>query len=136
MTEVEHLPAPAVGPIDLRLPADPSMSKVLRLAASGVASLGGFTVLEIEEIKLAVSEVLIALIEHGAGGAIEVQFTVSSDEFGVRGSTSVGASFDLHHPDLALSRVVLDDVCTEHSLGIVGTDVRISATLRRPFSGA
>ena len=55
-------------PIDLRLPPDPAMSKVLRLAASGVGSLCGFTIREIEEIKLAVSEVLIALIEHGGAG--------------------------------------------------------------------
>ena len=112
------------------------MSKVLRLAASGVASLYGFTVEEIEDIKLAVSEVLIALIEHGSGEPVDVRFLVTADEFIAQGSTTMGPTFNIDHPDLALCRVVLDDVCTEHSLGIVGTDVRISATLRRPFSGA
>jgi anti-sigma regulatory factor (Ser/Thr protein kinase) len=135
MADVQEMPAATLGPVDLRLPADPSMSKVLRLAASGVAALGGFSVEEIEEIKLAVSEVLIALIEHGAGEPVDVRFVVSSEQFSIEGSTPVGSFFDIDHPDLALCRVVLDDVCTEHSLGLVGSDVRISAILRRPFAG-
>lgn len=135
MTDLENQPSTTV-PIDLRLPPDPAMSKVLRLAASGVASLCGFTIREIEEIKLAVSEVLIALIEHGAGEPVDIRFRVSMQEFQVYGSTAVGDEFNIDHPDLALCRVVLDGVCTEHHLDVVGTDVRITATLRRPFPGA
>jgi len=135
VTELQDPPAETLVPIDLRVPADPSMSKVLRLAASGVASLWGFSVAEIEEIKLAVSEVLIALIEHGAGDRVDVGFLVSKEEFHVHGAALVGPEFDIAHPDLALSRVVLDDVCTEHGLGVVGDEVRINATLRRPFPG-
>ena len=63
-TQTNQLP----GPILLRFPAEPSLSRVLRLAAAGLASLGNFTVDHIEDIKIAVSEVLIALIEHGSGG--------------------------------------------------------------------
>ena len=111
------------------------MSKVLRLAASGVASLGGFSVEEIEEVKIAVSEVMIALVEHGSGDPVDVRFLVYGEEFIVQGSTPVGPAFDLDHPDLALCRVVLDDVCTENHLGVVGAEMRISATLRRPFAG-
>lgn len=123
-------------PIDLRLPPDPAMSKVLRLAASGVGSLCGFTIREIEEIKLAVSEVLIALIEHGAGEPVDIRFLASMQEFQVHGSTTIGPEFDLDHPDLALCRVVLDGVCTEHHLDVDGSQVRIAAILRRPFPGA
>ncbi|MEQ1702552.1 MAG: hypothetical protein ABMA25_20780 [Ilumatobacteraceae bacterium] len=135
MTEVEGNSSRTV-PIDLRLPPDPAMSKVLRLAASGVASLCGFTIREIDEIKLAVSEVLIALIEHGAGEPVEISFRVSMQEFQVLGSTRMGPEFDLDHPDLALCRVVLEGVCTEHRLDVDGDVVRITATLCRPFPGA
>jgi hypothetical protein len=134
VTEVEREQSTTV-PIELRLPPDPAMSKVLRLAASGVASLCGFTVREIEEIKLAVSEVLIALIEHGAGQPVDVRFRVSMQEFLVDGRTQVGDDFDPDHPDLALCRVVLDGVCTDHSLGVTDHEVRITAALRRPFPG-
>lgn len=135
MTDLHPPSTSLYGPVDLRLPADPAMSKVLRLAASGVASLGDFSVAEIEEIKLAVSEVLIALIEHGAGDPVDIRFVMSGDGFTILGTTTVGPVFDLHHPDLALCRVVLDDVCSEHLIGSNGGEVQISATLRRPFPG-
>jgi len=135
MSDLRQPPSTTLGPIDLRLPADPSMSRVLRLAASGVASLSGFTVEEIEEIKLAVSEVLIALVEHGVGDHVDVRFVASSDEFTVHGSTRATSAVDEHAPDLALCRAVLTDVCTEHSLTIDDEAVRIAATLHRPFSG-
>jgi anti-sigma regulatory factor (Ser/Thr protein kinase) len=123
------------GPIDLRLPADPSMSRVLRLAASGVASLRGFSMEEIEEIKLAVSEVLIALVEHGVADHVDIRFVVESDEFTVHGSTAADPGAAQPSPDLALCRAVLTDVCTEHTLQADDHEVRIAATLRRPFSG-
>ena len=136
MTEVQNPPESTTVPIEMRLPPDPAMSKVVRLAASGLASLCGFTVGEIEEIKLAVSEVLIALIEHGAGEPVAVRFLVSTQTFTVQGSTPAGPTFDIHHPDLALCRVVLDGVCTEHDLAVADGDLRINATLHRPFPGA
>jgi anti-sigma regulatory factor (Ser/Thr protein kinase) len=135
MPDLRRPPTTTGGPIDLRLPADPSMSKVLRLAASGVASLSGFDVEEIEEIKLAVSEVLIALVEHGSADHVDLQFVASSDEFIVHGSTVATSAIDEHAPDLALCRAVLTDVCTEHDLTIDDEAVRITATLRRPFAG-
>ena len=73
--------AAVIGPVVLRLPPDPALSRVLRLAASGVAAMAGFTVDETEDIKIAVSEVLLALIEHGAGKSIEVQFVVQNHSF-------------------------------------------------------
>ena len=121
--------------IDIRVPADPAMSRVLRLAASGVASLAGFTVDEIEEIKIAVSEVLIALIEHGAGHPVAVSFVVDDAAFTVLGATEV-LEFDLDHPDLRLCRTVLTEVCTEHTIDVVDKQARICAVLRRPFKAA
>jgi hypothetical protein len=133
VTDLRQEPTSTRGPIDLRLPADPLMSKVLRLTASGIASLGGFDVAEIEEIKLAVSEVLIALVEHGSGPHVEVRFLLATGEFVIHGSTPIGSSFDLGHADLNLSQIVLADVCSEHRLEVVESELRIFARLRRPF---
>ena len=123
------------GPVELRVPADPNMSRVLRLAASGVASLAGFNVDEIEDIKIAVSEVLIALVEHGQGNAVDIRLVVEADSFTVNGATMVD-QFDADHPDLQLCRTVLAGVCTEHSITLVDGQARITALLRRPFPGA
>jgi anti-sigma regulatory factor (Ser/Thr protein kinase) len=117
-----------LGPIEIRVPAEPSLSRVVRLAASGVASLAGFTVDEIENIKIAVSEVLIALVEHGAGQPIDIQFSVGEKSFDVRGRTTV-ETFDINHPDLALCRTVLAEVCIDHRIDRVNNEVHIWAAV-------
>ncbi len=119
-----------IGPIELRLPPEPALSRVVRLAASGIASLHGMTVNRIEDIKVAVSEVLLALIEHGAGEPIGVQFNVDAESFTVRASTAA-ATLDLAHPDLLLCRQVLADVCSHQSVELVGTSIEIIAVIDR-----
>jgi anti-sigma regulatory factor (Ser/Thr protein kinase) len=101
---------------------------VLRLAASGVAALAGFSVEETEDIKIAVSEVLLALIEHGGGRSIEVQFIVEDRSFTVHGHTPIVA-FDAGHPDLILCRRVLAGVCAEHGIELVDHDAHIWAAV-------
>lgn len=135
MTELQTPQITELGPVDVCVPAEPAMSRVLRLAASAVASLARFDVAEIEDIKLAVSEVLIALVEHGAGEHVDVRFTVAEDEFTILAVTAVETWMENDHADLNLWRVVLADVCTEYHLELEGGEARISATLRRPFTG-
>ena len=119
---------PAIGPVTISLPPDPALSRVLRLAASGIAAMAGFTIDEAEDIKIAVSEVLLALIEHGEGAPIEVQFFVEDRSFTVRGHTAVD-DFDVDHPDLVLCRTVLAGVCTRHGIELVEGHVQIWAAV-------
>ncbi len=118
----------SIGPVDMRLPPDPTLSRVLRLAASGIAGMAGFTVDEIEDIKIAVSEVLLALIEHGGGKTIEIQFMVEDQSFSVRGQTAI-ETFDANHPDLILCRTVLAGVCTQHGIELVDDRAQIWAAV-------
>ena len=118
----------SIGPVELRLPPDPTLSRVLRLAASGIAGMAGFTVDEIEDIKIAVSEVLLAMIEHGGGKTIEIQFMVEDQSFSVRGQTAIEA-FDADHPDLILCRTVLAGVCTQHGIEFVDDRAQIWAAV-------
>jgi hypothetical protein len=116
------------GPVDIRVPPDPSLSRLLRLAASGLASLSAFTVDEIEDIKVAVSEVLLALIEHGGGEAIDIRLTTDARSFVVRAGTATD-TFDAAHPDLVMCRTVLSGVCTEHHLDFTSGRAEIMATV-------
>ena len=117
-----------IGPVDLRVPPDPFLSRVVRLAASGMASLAGFSIDEIEDIKIAVSEILIALIEHGGGEPVDVQFTVDDRAFEVRGHTAV-EHFDAAHADLVLCRTVLTEVCSSHDIYVLEDQAHIWAAV-------
>ncbi len=130
MTETHRPPTAVSGPVQLRLPADPSMSRVLRLAASGLASLHGFSIDEIEDLKIAVSEVLIVLVEHGAGNPVDVNIHVDAQGFQIDASTEV-PQFDADHPDLQLCRTVLDSVCAFHRIDVEGDRANIRAVLVR-----
>jgi hypothetical protein len=98
------------------------------LAASGIAGMAGFTVDQIDDIKIAVSEVLLALIEHGGGQPIEVEFAIEQHSFTVRGHTAV-RSFDADHTDLLLCRTVLAGVCTAHGIELVDHQAHIWAAV-------
>lgn len=138
MTAPEGLSQPSgavpIGPVEVRVPPDPALSQVLRLAASGMATLAGFTIDEIERIKVAVSEVLIALIEHGGGAPIDVHLDVDGKAFNVRARTSA-AVFDPDHPDLLLSRTVLAEVSDEHGIAVVDDQAVIWAAVAEPTPG-
>jgi hypothetical protein len=111
----------AIGPIRLEVPPLSSMSRLARLTGTGVASMAGFTIDEIDDINVIVSEVMVALVEHGAQSTITVSFEVVDECFTVRGSTDL-VEFDLDHPDLVLCRTVLAAWSTNH--GIEGTAAR------------
>jgi hypothetical protein len=117
-----------MGPVLLRVPAEPTLCRVARLAASGLASLVGCSVDEIEDIKIAVSEVLIALVEHGTGGRIDIQFDPRDDEFVVTGRAAF-EEFDLDHPDLRLCRTVLAGVCRHHDIDARDGIAQITASV-------
>ena len=90
--------------------------------------MAGFTVDEIDDIKIAVSEVLLALIEHGAGESIEVEFSIEGPSFMVRGTTQTN-TFNVDHPDLILCRTVLASVCSEHGIDLVDHHAHIWAAV-------
>ena len=117
-----------IGPIEISVPAVASLSRVLRLAASGLASLAQRNVDVIEDIKIAVSEVFLALIEHGAGHTITVSLAFADETFSIIGRTRVDA-FDLNHPDLILCRTVLAGVCARHSIDATNGFAEILASV-------
>ena len=121
---------PVIGPISMSVPADPALSRVLRLSAAGLASLGQFTIEDIEDVKIAVSEVLIALIEHGVGGAIELSMACDAREFRISASTAV-PEFDLDDGDLALCRTVLAGVCASYGVSTEAGRAEIVAVVGR-----
>ena len=117
------------GPVEVRIPADPGLVSAIRLTASGIASSAKCTIAEIDDVKLAVSEVLLALIEHGCGRTLTVTLQLVDSTFVIQGATET-RTFDRNHPDLALCETVLAEVCADHSIDVIDTELRITAYVR------
>jgi hypothetical protein len=114
------------GPVEMRMPADPDLVSAIRLAASAMAATGQCTISAIDDVKLAVSEVLLALIEHGSGQSLSVSLELADSTFAITAATET-RTFNRSHPDLALCETVLAEVCSDHSIEFVGSELRINA---------
>ena len=121
------LPA-AAGPVRLCIPPDAALSRVLRMTVGAMASIGAFTLDEIDDVKIAMSEVLIALIEHGDQSDLDITLELDGAEFTIVGTTG-GGNVDLAHPDLVLCRTVLDGVSAAHSITTEDDRLSIRAVL-------
>lgn len=125
-------------PITLVLPPKPELSKIARLTGSALAGISGYTLDEIEDIKIAVSEILIALIEHGSGSSITLEFLANkeatgSKSFAVSGQTAT-KSFDLDDPDLRLCRTVLEGVGATPQITFKDQNARIAAIITKTIT--
>jgi hypothetical protein len=127
-----------IEPVHIRIAPDARLLLVVRLAAGAVGSLAGLDVDLIDDVKLAVSESVLALIEHGSGEPIDVELSA-----GVRGDApSVGIvartkthEIDRTNADFELCWSIIQGVsesCAfEHSDGLA----TIAATIRDVAAG-
>jgi len=97
--------------LEIVVPADPRLLRVLRLVASGVASLGSLGLDGVEEVRVAVDELGATLIGAGSG-PVTVRFEIDSGSLTVEGSTPLddGATLDVD----PLTDRILDAVATSH----------------------
>ncbi len=105
----------AAGPVTLTLPPVATMVRVGRLTASSIASLADMSIDDIDDIKIAVSEMITLLIQSGSRATITLRFETTDEQFTVEASTPSGAS-DLGRNDLALATAVLEAVADEHQI--------------------
>ena len=98
--------------LEIVVPADPRLLRVLRLVASGVASLSALSLDGVEEVRVAVDELGATLIGASAGGPITVRFELDATSLCVEGSTEVGGSGPLEVDPL--TDRILDAVASSH----------------------
>ena len=99
--------------LQLVLPPDPRLLRVLRLVASGVASLADLDLATVEEVRVAVDELGSTLIGASTGASIEISFELTSDNLCVEGRTPLGAGAMLVVDPL--TDRILDVVATSHA---------------------
>ena len=96
----------------LSLPPDPRLLRVLRLVASGVASLGHLDLSAVEEVRVAVDELGSTLIGVSAGQPIELSFELTATALHVECTTALPSGTELEVDPL--TDQILDVVATSH----------------------
>src|SRR3546814_20534837 len=73
--------------LEIVVPADARLLRVLRLVGSGVASLGPLSLDAVAEVRVAVDEIGATLIGASTGAPLTVRFQLGADQLCVEGST-------------------------------------------------
>lgn len=98
-TDVAAVPGSSVDGttrLELVVPADPQLLRIVRLVASGLASLANLDLDAVEEIRVAADEVVSTLIEASAGEPVHVRMTVTPELLRLEASTDLGGgTFDV-----------------------------------------
>jgi hypothetical protein len=97
----------------LVLPPDPQLLRVVRLVASGLASLAALDLDAVEEIRVAADELVSTLIENSDGAAITLDLQLTATAVVVTGTTTLPAGSQLT-VDPITDRI-LSTVATRHS---------------------
>lgn len=113
------------GTIELTIPPDPRLLRLVRLVASGLASTAGFDVDELDDLRIAVDEAVSALLEGGGGAPLPLTFEVGEGSVEMRGQVPMADADALDQDRVELSTQILGAVCDEHELGVVEGEVRV-----------
>lgn len=119
------------GPIELALPADTRLLRLVRLVASGLASTAGFDVDELDDLRIAVDEAVASLLEGGDGSRLTLRFDVGESEVDMAGSTPAAMGTTLDPERIELSTQILAAVCDEHELDLSDGQVKVRIAKRR-----
>jgi len=115
----------------LTVPASREYVRVVRLAASGIATNLGFDIDELSDLRVAVGELANMALEVSTPGTLDVVFTVLNDELRVEGTIPAADGRALE-PIEPLTRQILEGVVDDYSIEIVDGSVRFACT-RRPW---
>jgi hypothetical protein len=105
---------------DLVLPPDPDLLRVVRLVASGLASLTALGIDAVEGVRVAADELVSTLIQASDGGPVTVTFELGGTALVIRGRTQLADSAFALDP---LTDRILDAVVTSHEWSTEGGSV-------------
>jgi serine/threonine-protein kinase RsbW len=119
--------------VELTIPVEADLVVLARLTAATVASRAEFDVEEIEDLRLAVDELCVSLLQGGRNGRLDLQFTREDDVIEVSctysGTVDVPPSRAADEALDGLSARILDALVDEH--GELDQDGQRRAWLRK-----
>ena len=118
----------AEGEVRLAVPAQPEYLRMTRILAAGVASRVGFTLDEVDDLRIAIDELCFSLVgPRGRSGTVTVRYEILPDGILVEGAAHFNDG-DYHAPLLSpLSMQILDSVADECHVepGLEGPSFRL-----------
>ena len=103
--------------VAITVPASPAYIAVVRLVAAGLASRLGFTIDEIEDLKIGVDELSAYLTgAQGREGSIEVRFNIEGERIEIQGTGNLAPGQKVRTDLTEFSRMILSTVADEASL--------------------
>lgn len=101
--------------LQLVLPPDPQLLRIVRLVASGLASLTQLGLDAVEEIRVAADELVSTLIEASGGEPVVLELALTDSVLRLEASTTLADGQTLT-VDPMTDRI-LDEVATRHEWG-------------------
>lgn len=122
--------------VHLTMPATPQLLRVARLTAAGLAGRLGFSVDEIEDVKIAVDELCFAVVgNRGRDGSLTVTYRLAGQQLEITGETTYPADgADASAVTNELSTQILAAVVDEHELHRDGDTMRFRLVKHRAGS--
>ena len=121
--------------VQLVMPADPEFLRLARVTAMGLASRLSFTIDEIDDLRIAIDELLFGLIgTKGRPGRVTMRYTLVDGGLEVQGAGTFEDG--LETPGLTeLSELILHAVADEHELSPSGAQPTFRLVKRRADQG-
>jgi serine/threonine-protein kinase RsbW len=105
------------GEVRLEVPAAPEFLRISRIMAAGVASRVGFTLDEVEDLRIAIDEVCFSMVgARGRSGTISLRYLLDTDQLVVEGTSQFSDGLGNEPNVSALSKQILAAVVDECEL--------------------
>jgi serine/threonine-protein kinase RsbW len=106
-----------VDQITLRIPASPAFVQVVRLTAASLASRLGFSIDDIEDLKIGVDELSAYMTgAQGREGTLEINFRIDDDRIEIQGVGRFMPGVKVRTELTDFSKQILDTVVDNASL--------------------
>jgi serine/threonine-protein kinase RsbW len=119
-------------PVTITFPAVPQYLRLARIATADAASRAGLDYEEIDDVRIAVSE-LCSLVSVDPGNTVTLAFRVDTGGLTVEGESRTGGAEITPNE---LSQAIVAAVADEHSLTTADGVTRFAVTKRSRNSGA
>lgn len=123
-------------PVELIIPVQPDLFVLARLTAATVASRAGFDVEEVEDLRLAVDELCVSIVDGSDSGRLSLTFLSGAGSVEVvcvlDGPVAVQAPVDDGYVEHNLSVRILDALVDEHGEGMDDGKRRVWLRKRSP----